>query len=84
MTIAEVARLAGVSTRTVERDVAAGVLPAKKTTKGPIRILARDARVYRCRSQLRQRHWKPAGYARAIGVSVGLVRRWIKVGTIGR
>ena len=63
MTVAEVARVAQVTERTVRRDIAAGILPAKKLKNGRLRIFVRDMRLYRSVRDLRRPHMKVEAYA---------------------
>lgn len=82
-TIRELAQLAGVSPRTVRRDIAAGRLPVVRVNSRVLRIRPRDAQRYRMRRHHRFGHGAlvtPAELATATGLSRRSIWYWIQSG----
>ena len=81
MTVADVARSAHVTERTVRRDIAARRLPAHRRKNGRLHILERDLRQYRSIHALRQPLMK-IKVTVMIGMSLRYVRRLVALGRI--
>jgi len=76
-TIADVVRMAGVTERTVRRDIASGLLPSVKLPNGHRRLKLGDIDKYRCSRVLQKPHMKIEELAPLYGMSLRNLRRYL-------
>lgn len=79
-TVADIARIAQTTERTVRRDIASGRLPSRKLANGRRVFRFSDVRTYRCAHLLAKPHMKMEEFARFAGMSIRTLRRSIASG----